>query len=142
MAKLLVQESNGAREFELVDLEVQIGRELDNALRLADPSISRHHAVAQVGKFEFSGFFAWLAWLFLHLVYLVGFKNRISTLLSWILTFTSNGRGQMATTSQMVYARLALEIVERQMKEAVADAEERADQLDISLERTALPDVT
>jgi len=45
MAKLLVQESNGAREFELVDLEVQIGRELDNALRLADPSISRHHAV-------------------------------------------------------------------------------------------------
>jgi uncharacterized RDD family membrane protein YckC len=47
MAKLLVQESNGAREFELVDLEVQIGRELDNALRLADPSISRHHAVVR-----------------------------------------------------------------------------------------------
>lgn len=45
MAKLLIQESNGAREFELVDLEVAIGRELDNALRLADPSISRHHAV-------------------------------------------------------------------------------------------------
>lgn len=45
MAKLLIQESNGAREFELVDLEVNIGRELDNTLRLADPSISRHHAV-------------------------------------------------------------------------------------------------
>ena len=47
MAKLLVQESSGVREFELVDIEVQIGRELDNALRLADPSISRHHAVVQ-----------------------------------------------------------------------------------------------
>jgi uncharacterized RDD family membrane protein YckC len=45
MAKLLVQEGNGAREFELVDLEVAIGRELDNTLRLSDPSISRHHAV-------------------------------------------------------------------------------------------------
>lgn len=45
MAKLLVQESNGAREFELVDLELSIGRELDNSLRLSDPSISRHHAV-------------------------------------------------------------------------------------------------
>lgn len=45
MAKLLVQESAGVREFELVDNEVHIGRELDNALRLADPSISRHHAV-------------------------------------------------------------------------------------------------
>nr|WP_320133428.1 FHA domain-containing protein [uncultured Holophaga sp.] len=45
MAKLLVQESTGAREFEIVDAEVHIGRELDNALRLADPSISRHHAI-------------------------------------------------------------------------------------------------
>jgi len=33
MAKLLIQESNGAREFEIVDQEVSIGRELDNALR-------------------------------------------------------------------------------------------------------------
>jgi NADH dehydrogenase len=105
-------------------------------------TISRHYAVAKIGKLEFGGFIAWLAWLFLHLVYLVGFKNRVSTLLSWILTFTSNGRGQLATTSQMVYARLALEIVERQLKEAVADAEERADELDVSLERAVSPEVT
>lgn len=45
MAKLLVQESTGIREFELVDAEIHIGRELDNALRLSDPSISRHHAI-------------------------------------------------------------------------------------------------
>jgi NADH dehydrogenase len=102
-------------------------------------TISRHHAVAQIGKLEFGGFIAWLAWLFLHLVYLVGFKNRVSTLLSWILTFTSNGRGQMATTSQMVYARLAMEIVEKQMKEAVADAEGRAEELNESLERAISP---
>ena len=44
MAKVLVQESSGSREFDLVDLEVSIGRELDNTLRLPDPSISRHHA--------------------------------------------------------------------------------------------------
>jgi len=45
MAKLLVHESAGVREFEMVDNEVHIGRELDNTLRLADPSISRHHCV-------------------------------------------------------------------------------------------------
>lgn len=45
MAKLLVQENSGTREFELVDNETQVGRELDNSLRLADPSVSRHHAV-------------------------------------------------------------------------------------------------
>ena len=45
MAKLLIQESAGVREFEIVDQETHIGRELDNALRVADPSISRHHCV-------------------------------------------------------------------------------------------------
>jgi pSer/pThr/pTyr-binding forkhead associated (FHA) protein/uncharacterized RDD family membrane protein YckC len=54
MAKLLVQESSGVRDFELVDIEIKIGRELDNTLRLADPSISRHHALIQktVSGFE------------------------------------------------------------------------------------------
>jgi pSer/pThr/pTyr-binding forkhead associated (FHA) protein/uncharacterized RDD family membrane protein YckC len=47
MAKLLVQESSGVREFELVDNEIKVGRELDNMLRLADPSISRHHAMVR-----------------------------------------------------------------------------------------------
>ena len=45
MAKLLVHESTGVREFEIVDNEVHMGRELDNTLRLPDPSMSRHHCV-------------------------------------------------------------------------------------------------
>ncbi len=45
MAKLLVHETAGVREFEIVDNEVHMGRELDNTLRLPDPSISRHHCV-------------------------------------------------------------------------------------------------
>ena len=93
-------------------------------------TISRHHAVAKIGKLEFEGFIAWLAWLFLHLLYLVGFKNRLSTLLSWILTFTSNSRGQLATTSQWVYARLAMGIVEKQFHDAAERAERRAEELD------------
>ncbi len=86
-------------------------------------TISRHHAVAKIGKLEFGGYLAWLSWLFLHLVYLVGFKNRISTLLSWTITFTSSSRGQLATTSQWVYARLAMNIVEKQIHDAVSGAE-------------------
>ncbi|MCE1228630.1 MAG: FHA domain-containing protein [Firmicutes bacterium] len=45
MAKLFIQDNAGVREFELVDAEVSLGRELDNGLRLGDPSVSRHHAV-------------------------------------------------------------------------------------------------
>jgi len=45
MTKLLIHEQAGVREFEVVDEELRIGRELDNMLRLNDPSVSRHHAV-------------------------------------------------------------------------------------------------
>ena len=47
MAKLLVHESTGVREFEIIDNEVHMGRELDNTLRLPDPSMSRHHCVVR-----------------------------------------------------------------------------------------------
>ena len=39
-------------------------------------TVSKYNAVAQVGKLEFGGFIAWLAWLGLHLIYLVGFKTQ------------------------------------------------------------------
>src|SRR6201996_3085617 len=69
-------------------------------------TISRFSAVAQVGKLEFGGFIAWLAWLGLHLIYLVGFKNRFTTVIAWFITFLGDGRSQMAITSQMMYARV------------------------------------
>ncbi|TSE01437.1 NAD(P)/FAD-dependent oxidoreductase [Skermania sp. ID1734] len=81
-------------------------------------TISRFDAVAQVGKFEFSGFIAWVAWLVLHLYYLVGYKNRLTTVVAWGITFIGRARGQMAITSQMVYARLALEKLQNQQRQA------------------------
>jgi NADH dehydrogenase len=68
-------------------------------------TVSRFSAVAKVGRLEFSGFFAWLCWLVLHLVYLVGFKTKIATLLSWGVTFVSTKRGQLTITEQQAYAR-------------------------------------
>ncbi|HEY7054606.1 MAG TPA: NAD(P)/FAD-dependent oxidoreductase [Mycobacterium sp.] len=92
-------------------------------------TISRHSAVAKIGKLEFGGYFAWLAWLGLHLLYLVGFKNRYTTLIAWFVTFITNTRGQMAITSQMIYARLAMNMLANQQQEALA-AVEQADQLE------------
>jgi NADH dehydrogenase len=97
-------------------------------------TISRHHAVAKIGKLEFGGYIAWLSWLFLHLLYLVGFKNRVSTLLSWMITFTSNSRGQLATTSQWVYARLAMGMVEKQLQQSAQDLRRSADQTQLAQE--------
>ena len=56
-------------------------------------TIGRSKAVAMVGRIKFSGFFAWLTWLFVHLVFLVGFRNRISVLLSWTYSYFTYKRG-------------------------------------------------
>ncbi|MDO5676244.1 MAG: NAD(P)/FAD-dependent oxidoreductase [Propionibacteriaceae bacterium] len=72
-------------------------------------TISKFAAVTQIGKLQLTGFIAWLAWLFLHLLYIAGFKQRITTLLSWFITFVSNGRAQRVVTNQQMVGRLALE---------------------------------
>jgi NADH dehydrogenase len=79
-----------------------------------------------VGKLEFGGFIAWLAWLVLHLYYLVGHRNRIAALFAWGISFLGRSRGQMAITSQMVYARVVTQLMEAQTQGTLAAAE-RAD---------------
>jgi NADH:ubiquinone reductase (H+-translocating) len=89
--------------------------------------ISRYSAVARVGKVEFAGFIAWLAWLLLHLYYLVGHRNRIAAMFAWGISFLGRTRGQMAITSQMIYARPVLNWVEQQAEEGTLAAAERAE---------------
>ncbi|MCU1538289.1 MAG: FAD-dependent pyridine nucleotide-disulfide oxidoreductase [Humibacillus sp.] len=71
-------------------------------------TISRFSAVASVGKAQFSGFIAWVLWLAVHLVYIIGFKSRITTLLHWVVTFIGRGRSERVVTEQQVFARQAI----------------------------------
>jgi NADH dehydrogenase len=61
-----------------------------------------------MGKLRLTGFPAWFAWLFVHLIYVVGFKNRITTLLHWAITFIGRGRSERVTTEQQLVGRLAV----------------------------------
>ena len=88
-------------------------------------TVSRYSAVAKVGPLEFGGFIAWLAWLFLHLIYLVGFKARLVTALSWIGTFIGSQRGQLTITEQQAYARTRIEQLE-EIAATVDDSEKAA----------------
>ncbi len=83
-------------------------------------TVARYSAVAKVGPLEFGGFIAWLAWLFLHLIYLVGFRARLTTAVSWIGTFLGSRRGQLTITEQQAYARTRIE----QLEEIVESVEE------------------
>jgi NADH dehydrogenase len=76
-------------------------------------TVSRLHAVARVGRVEFAGALAWIAWLALHLYYLVGHRNRLAAVISWSVAFLGRGRGQLAVTEQRVFARTAIEHLAR-----------------------------
>ena len=75
-------------------------------------TVSRYSAVAKIGPLEFGGIVAWFAWLVLHLVYLVGFKTKVTTLLSWFVTFIGRNRGQLTVTEQQAFARTRIEQLE------------------------------
>lgn len=56
-------------------------------------TIGRHKAVAAFGKLHLSGYLTWYLWLFVHLMYLVGFRNRIMVLLQWAWAYVTYQRG-------------------------------------------------
>lgn len=50
-------------------------------------TIGRNKAVVDMGKLRFGGFFAWFIWMFIHLYFLVGFRNRLITFFNWVYNY-------------------------------------------------------
>jgi NADH dehydrogenase len=63
-------------------------------------TIGRTAAVAWIGKFKFSGLLAWLAWLFVHLIFLIGFRNRTSVFFQWAYSYFSYKRSARLITDR------------------------------------------
>jgi NADH:ubiquinone reductase (H+-translocating) len=64
-------------------------------------TIGRSRAVADLGRFRrFSGFPAWVLWLTIHIVYLMGLENRVIVLLRWTWSFLTHGRGARLITGR------------------------------------------
>src|SRR6266699_90109 len=61
-------------------------------------TIGRAAAVADFGKFHVSGFIAWLSWLFIHIFFLIGFRNRIIVLIQWAWSYFTYERGARLIT--------------------------------------------
>jgi NADH dehydrogenase len=61
-------------------------------------TIGRAAAVAQISKLHISGYFAWLAWLFIHIFFLIGFRNRLIVLIQWAWSYVTYERGARLIT--------------------------------------------
>jgi NADH dehydrogenase len=122
VAQVAIQQGKYAAE--------QIGRRLDR--KPAKPpfkyfdkgsmaTISRFRAVASIGPLRFGGFAAWVLWLVVHIMYLVGFKNRVTTIFHWAVSFLGRGRAERATTQHHLLGQHAGQGV--QVPDAPAAAE-------------------
>jgi NADH:ubiquinone reductase (H+-translocating) len=63
-------------------------------------TIGRNQAVAAIGPFQFSGILAWLAWLFIHLLYIVEFENRLVIVVHWAYDYFTRNRGARLITGE------------------------------------------
>jgi NADH dehydrogenase len=63
-------------------------------------TIGRNRAVAEFGKFHLSGFPAWFVWVFVHLMYLVEFENRLLVLVEWVYNYITRNRGARLITNE------------------------------------------
>src|SRR5579864_9328523 len=61
-------------------------------------TIGRAAAVAQFGKIHISGFIAWLSWLFVHILFLIGFRNRLLVFIQWAWSYLTYERGARLIT--------------------------------------------
>jgi NADH dehydrogenase len=61
-------------------------------------TIGRAAAIAQFGRIHISGFLAWLAWLFVHILFLIGFRNRVLVFIQWAWSYATYERGARLIT--------------------------------------------
>jgi NADH dehydrogenase len=61
-------------------------------------TIGRSRAIAWARGLKMTGFIAWLAWLFIHIFYLIGFKNRLVVVFNWFWSYVSYKRGARLIT--------------------------------------------
>jgi NADH dehydrogenase len=105
-------------------------------------TISRFRAVAMVGRLRLTGFVAWLMWLAVHLFYITGFKNRVTAVLHWLVSFLGRGRSERTATEQQIFGRSALQRLEHGAADLVsppdADHVKRVEERRAELEAAAI----
>src|SRR5262249_40633045 len=72
-------------------------------------TVARFRAIVSFKGIRVGGLVGWLMWLFVHITFMTGFKNRFVTLLQWLITYLGNTRSERTLPSQQVIARVAID---------------------------------
>jgi NADH dehydrogenase len=98
VAPVAIQQGRAAARNILHRLQHQPTRPFHYRDKGSMATIGRAAAVAVIGRLQLSGLVAWLAWLFVHIMYLVGFRNRILVLFQWAWAYITWQRGARLIT--------------------------------------------
>jgi NADH dehydrogenase len=101
VAQVAIQQGNYVAS---VIVDRVTGKEHDESFHYVDKgnmaTVGRYHGIVSIGKLQFSGIVAWFMWLVLHLMFLVGFRNRLVVMLLWIWYYTTFQRGARLITAE------------------------------------------
>jgi NADH dehydrogenase len=75
-------------------------------------TIGRNKAIAEIQGWKFSGFIAWLMWLFLHVIFLIGFRNRLAVLTEWMWAYFTRERSARLITGDAEEMHHAVRFIE------------------------------
>ncbi len=92
-------------------------------------TIGRSHAIADIGPLHFGGPLAWLAWLAVHLLLLIGFRNKIVVLVQWFYSYVTFRRGARIIIGEAEHRDEVAEAIEEREEAAEGKAEQAGSSL-------------
>jgi len=100
LAPAAIQQGRHAADNILADLEGGTRTAFQYVDKGMMATIGRAAAIAQFRGLKFRGFFAWIAWCFVHILYLIGFRNKVLVLFQWMWSYLRFGRGARLITER------------------------------------------
>lgn len=104
LAPVAMQQGAAAARSVIADLKSGSRTSFHYTDRGVMATIGRLAAVADFGKVKLTGIWAWLSWLFIHILLLIGFRNRLVVLMNWIYSFITYDRGARLITGHRMIA--------------------------------------
>jgi NADH dehydrogenase len=98
VASAAIQEGKAAAQNIANDLQAKARLDFHYVNKGSLATIGRAAAIAEFGKIHISGFIAWLSWLFVHIFFLIGFRNRILVMIQWAWSYFTYERGAQLIT--------------------------------------------
>ncbi len=93
VAQVAIQQAISVGKNLVRSLKKEVAREFLYKDKGSMATIGRNRAVVETSVFKTQGFFAWLMWMFVHLMFLVGFRNRLVVLFNWTISYINYDRG-------------------------------------------------